>query len=665
MSPLRTATVEGEVGPAGALDATGRRVAFLPAALLGNGSLLVTLSRRGEVERLFWPHVDGGQHLGELRLGICPNGATHWLDEEPFTWEQAYDADASVLRTIARDGEHVIEIVDVVHPEDPVLVRRVRCNRPGSRLVVLCKPALEEAHFYGAAYVDPETGALVFYRRGVAVVLAMSSCDERSVGRTRRGHPYSVGDDAADGRLEGDSVAHRHPLEGALAAELDGEECLIVAFGATPAEALALVRAYELEPADAAESARRLHDHARLSVAHPVAPVPHGIDALYRRSLLVLEDLADRATGAVIAAPELDPKFLRSGGYGFVWPRDLAYISLGLLAAGKSDLAVPALRWLVRQQAPEGLWLQRHWSDGALAPAWSLHQLDETGATLFAFEAAWRALEDEALDAEVWPAMRRGATFLAGFVDHETGLPLASVDLWEQHDGQHTYTTAATIGGLRAAAAMAARHEPALAAGFGAAADRVAAAMDAHLWSNEHGRYLRSLNAGRGDSLGTPPGSAYDRRLPYPNRAVRSVDPVDARLDISLLGVAWPFVAVDLGSARLRATVDAAETALAAPCGGTYRYEGDTYAGGNPWLIATLWLGLTRRLLGDEAAHRRSLDYVLSRRTALDLLPEQVLLDGRPAWVLPLAWSHAMLLLSARPELAIVRDQAHAPSALR
>jgi GH15 family glucan-1,4-alpha-glucosidase len=37
--------------------------------------------------------------------------------------------------------------------------------------------------------------------------------------------------------------------------------------------------------------------------------------------------------------------------------------------------------------------------------------------------------------------------------------------------------------------------------------------------------------------------------------------------------------------------------------------------------------------------------------TALDLLPEQVTDDGRPAWVVPLAWSHAMLVLAARPEL--------------
>jgi hypothetical protein len=34
-------------------------------------------------------------------------------------------------------------------------------------------------------------------------------------------------------------------------------------------------------------------------------------------------------------------------------------------------------------------------------------------------------------------------------------------------------------------------------------------------------------------------------------------------------------------------------------------------------------------------------------------LPEQVTDEGEPAWVVPLAWSHAMLLLAARPELSL------------
>jgi GH15 family glucan-1,4-alpha-glucosidase len=38
----------------------------------------------------------------------------------------------------------------------------------------------------------------------------------------------------------------------------------------------------------------------------------------------------------------------------------------------------------------------------------------------------------------------------------------------------------------------------------------------------------------------------------------------------------------------------------------------------------------------------------------LGLLPEQVAEDGSPAWVVPLGWSHAMLALAARPELAAI-----------
>ena len=33
----------------------------------------------------------------------------------------------------------------------------------------------------------------------------------------------------------------------------------------------------------------------------------------------------------------------------------------------------------------------------------------------------------------------------------------------------------------------------------------------------------------------------------------------------------------------------------------------------------------------------------------------QVTREGEPAWVLPLAWSHAMLLLALRPELEVAR----------
>ena len=626
-----------------ALDGTGRRYAFRPAALLGNGSLLATISDRGEIERLFWPNVDHGQHLGELRLGVEVDGATRWLDEEPLTWSQSFADGASVLRTTARNGALTVEVSDLVTTREPVLARGVRSSMP-TRLVVHVSPSLDGAERSVAGYVDPGSGALVFYLRGVALAVSLVAADAEATLRESNGHEVTH-----------DVVVHRAPVDGTISGAVEDEALVLAAFGATPDEAIArLGRPAEVGFAVLA-SERAAYDRETIALAEPAAE-QGDVCGLYSRSLLVLEQLTDRQTGATIAAPEFDPAFEQSGGYGFVWPRDLAFVVLSFLAAGRGDLAVPALRWLAREQAPEGLWLQRYWTDGSLAPSWGLHQLDETGVVVFAYEAAWRELGDAALDRELWPSARAAADFLCGFIDRDTGLPLPSVDLWEQTDGQHSYSAAATYGGLNAAAAMAARHEPGLAGRYRDVAEGIRTGIEAHLWSEEHGRYLRSRWVGRSDELGDEPPAIFDRSLRYPTRAVRSVDTEDARVDSSLLGLSWPFRAVEPDSPRMRATVAAVERELQLPDGGVLRHQDDHYAGGNPWLISTLWLGLAQRQAGDDAQLRSAIEYVLARQTPLGLLPEQVTRDGAPAWVVPLGWSHAMLILAARPELALVRD---------
>src|SRR5436190_24202747 len=106
----------------------------------------------------------------------------------------------------------------------------------------------------------------------------------------------------------------------------------------------------------------------------------------------------------------------------------------------------------------------------------------------------------------------------------------------------------------------------------------------------------------------------------------------------------------------MRATVAALCEELGCPAGSVARYAGDTYAGGNRWVLAALWLGLWHRQAGDGRGLERALTYAVGAQTKLGLLPEQVTEDGEPAWVVPLAWSHAMLLLAARPELAAVAE---------
>src|SRR6266571_3524347 len=113
----------------------------VPAAVLGNGSLLATVSGQGRVEGLWWPHPDREQQLGELRLGIEIDGVSRWLDEEPFGWTQSYTDRSMILHTAARMRGLEVEIDDLVHPTEPALIRRVSCSKSGARVVVRYRAA--------------------------------------------------------------------------------------------------------------------------------------------------------------------------------------------------------------------------------------------------------------------------------------------------------------------------------------------------------------------------------------------------------------------------------------------------------------------------------------------------------------------------------------------
>lgn len=617
-----------------------------PHAVLGDGELLLTLSRRGEVEQLFWPHVDRDPHLGELRLGVLDGGTITWLDDPALTHAQRYDGDADVLVTdAAGDTLGAVTVTDLVATTGPVLVRRVRGLR--HPLVVHLRPTLSGTPRAGGAYLHPGTGALVAHRRDRVLAVALDVPATGTLAEVAR-DPDSV-DGVAGGRLRVGGIVHGE-VDGALRADAVHDEVTVtVAIATTAEEALGLLADVARRGPDAVEAARRDHD-ARLlaAAASPVVDDPAEV-ALYRRSLLAFGAVSDRATGGVIAAPEQDPDFARSGGYGFVWPRDLAFILLAHLAAGRHDLARPALRWLVDAQPASGIWDQRSWTDGSLGPSWGA-QLDETGAVLVAYRSAVAAIDDPDLADELWPSARRAAVALVDALDPVTGLPAPSMDLWEERTGLHAYTAAATCGGLRAAAELAdARGEGDLAARWRAAADRVAAGIDVHLWSEQHGRFVRSIAVARGDAAGDPTPSAY-RILDVPASPVPSIEPLDPTLDVSLLGLVYPFGVVAADDPRMRATIAAIRERLTAADGGLLRWDGDPYLGGNPWVLATLWLGLVERPPG-VALPADGVAYARRVATTTDLLAEQIDADtGRPAWILPLTWSHAMYVLAVRPD---------------
>lgn len=114
-----------------------------------------------------------------------------------------------------------------------------------------------------------------------------------------------------------------------------------------------------------------------------------------------------------------------------------------------------------------------------------------------------------------------------------------------------------------------------------------------------------------------------------------------------MLGLSVPFGLYAADDPHMTSTADILERQLKVNgTGGLMRYEYDNYIGGNPWVLTTLWAALYNIERKDYAKAREYFWWAVRGTTDQGLLPEQIdKFTGRPAWVIPLTWSHAMFVL--------------------
>ena len=80
-------------------------------------------------------------------------------------------------------------------------------------------------------------------------------------------------------------------------------------------------------------------------------------------------------------------------------------------------------------------------------------QEDETGLVLWALWEHYSIHRDIEFAHRLYGRMVKPcADFMSAFIDPDLGLPKPSWNLWEDRRGVHTFTCAAVIAGLRAAA---------------------------------------------------------------------------------------------------------------------------------------------------------------------------------------------------------------------
>ncbi|WP_336336510.1 glycoside hydrolase family 15 protein [Haloarcula brevis] len=367
--------------------------------------------------------------------------------------------------------------------------------------------------------------------------------------------------------------------------------------------------------------------------------------------------LLSAANGARMAAPDFDPYYVTSGGYGYTWFRDDAEIAAFLLEADETfDLGLSAwhrrsAEFYCRTQRPDGSWPHRVWpGDETLAPGWANarlesgsdadYQADQT-ASVTTFLATYlrtgEPADPERIEATLGRAVESIDDTLA-----DDGLPIACQNAWENMQGRFTHTAATFVHAYAAVAR--APVSATLRDHARSQAETVLSALDA-LWTGD--RYaLREHDGALDDRL-----DSATLALPAACRAAAET--------------------VDLPAAtreRLRTHVETTLDGLERDTGdvrGLVRFEGDDWRRGSQdrekvWTVSTAWgangaaqLGSLLRDAGDgraSAAYARSRDLLRELRPGGSLvqsggyLPEQLFDDGTADCGTPLGWPHALRL---------------------
>jgi GH15 family glucan-1,4-alpha-glucosidase len=269
-------------------------------------------------------------------------------------------------------------------------------------------------------------------------------------------------------------------------------------------------------------------------------------------------------------------------------------------------------------------------------------QEDETALVIWAL---WRHY-DKSRDIEFVHYLYRNlivrcADFMVGFRREDLNLPAPSWNLWEDRRGIHTFTCATVVAGLRAAANFARLFgEADRAALYDETANETVEAIAKHLYSPEHGRFLRSLQFNNGDE--------FEK---------------DATVDASLFGVFY-FGCFAPEDEMVVNTMKAVEEKLwvNAEIGGIARYENDNYMRvsqeftGNAWFTCTLWLAEYYIAKNDLPKALEILEWTVKRALPSGVLGEQVNpLTGEQVSVSPLTWSHSTFVATVLSYLEKLR----------
>jgi len=629
---------------------------------VSNGNLLLNFDSDYRIRDIYFPHIGQENHSQghPFRFGVWVDGRFSWIGPE---WEKdlRYRDNSLVTDVLLKNEALGLELrcSDAVDIDSNIYIKKIEVTnlRAVERQVRLFFS--HDFLLYGydigdTAYFDPRTRSIIHYKANRYFLICCSVEEKYGVDY------YACGDkelpgregtwkDAEDGELSGNQISWGS-ADSAIGIWLDlpsggkAEAFYWIAAGTHYNQVAQLNRdVKERTPDKLIKVTSNFWEAWVHKEARSFGDLPKSIIDIFNRSILVLKTQIDNR-GAIIAANDSDIIRFGRDTYSYMWGRDGAFVAVALAQAGYTHVCTKFFDFCTSVLSEEGYLYQHYNPDGSLASNWHSWLVDgkeilpiQEDSTALILWALWIQYENSREIGYIRPLyktlIKKSADFLVTHRDPETGLPLPCYDLWEERFGVHTFTVAAVIAGLRAAANFARLfQDTSRATRYDEAADQIKEGLIRHLYHTGLKRYARS---------------GYRRSNGYE---------LDEVIDISILGLTTLGV-LPANDPRMIETMEAIRQQLwlKTPIEGCARYQNDVYQRpddcppdiqGNPWFISTLWLGeyFIARAESLQELHEALpyLDWCVKNALPSGVFAEQVHpVNGSPLSVSPLTWSHS------------------------
>ena len=613
-------------------------------AIIGNKNVKATFSKKGELLRLYYPNIDFRQFIDKFIVGVKINDSRfiNLADDINNIYSQKYIESTNILQTEILNTYFNLNIeqIDFIPIKENILIKKykfINNNTVDLEINLILFSTLLSSNNNNVSGIY-KNGVLTQYMHDYNLSI-FSNHDLPPLSYQINNTSNNINEGYIEGKdyvgtSNNSSISYNIKTlkpgeETELEIIISIQECT-KSFEEYEKE---IIRLGKIDTHKLLENTKKywrnyLKEHSKIDLGEIINFRDKQIKKIYERTILLFPLLYNYETGGIAAAAEVDENYTKCGRYSYCWPRDAIFITKAMLKLGMVKEVEKFYKIFCNStQSKNGMWEQRFYTDGKLAPSWG-YQIDETASVIYGVYECYLYTNNVKFLKDNLKMCEKASVYLEKYIDsifNNEKIQL-SYDIWEECEAIHTYSLATIFSALRIMKEINNLIKPFY-------TENRLKLEQINKQEQKINDYLIKIKKYILENL-----CDKDKKCLLRNN-------IDKKVDISLLGVVTPFELFTTKEKIVENTIEKINLTLRTYTGGYLRYEGDNYIGGNPWIISNLWLAEYYLKAGMKNKARECFDFVLKSSNIHGFLPEQVdnnTMDS--AWVIGLGWSHAMFI---------------------